>query len=1333
MLLLYFLLFGLISAENCNFENGQTCELWKFTNSKDVKADGKTVKFNKNENFRVVVGSGFNNSNHYAYFSSAEPKKFIPMVISLYFQHTVSTCELVFRHQVHGLPGAELLVTTQHLDHKPMLEFEDNDEEKEDWVRPTFRASYRPTREGQERWVQSRVPVGQILYPTRIRIECHSAKQQKDNSVQNVECRVDDIQLENCDEEVWSADSCSSKQMKKYLCTKSDQPKCIDYADVCDMIPECENDEDEDLVINKCDQVPQGARCDFEDESDTGCEKWRFQKGVNSTKYLKRISMEDTMGVNPHGLPPDGYFYHGTHRKTGHFLFFSTFGAEFERQSTGEVFYISAFSPTFPATSPKTNLIGTPEYKACMVRFFFCHTGASTFQLMLERGDKKEVLWTPPKSSGAAPCNWQKAAVVIPYQPSQYRLKLAFAKLYKQPLSVAIDDLTMTPYCFSEDNSWDAKYLPDALRLDTLKKVNDTVRNSWSVKKDGLYYIELYGAAGGKLSGSENNNGGSVKAEVTLSKGQEVKLLLGQRGESPCSKGLDSTLQNRTNNVHYSQLYRNICSNTVNDSDLIRKEVQNLFGTGGGGASAVYIDNKVVIVAGGGGGVIPSSITPIEDVDARGGVNVKNQKVDDAQHWASGFGYSFSNKYSYNSTCSDCRKMNGRSEDQQVSGGSCPRSRIWSVNGGLGGGGASCGPGAGGGGGFYGGKYGFKSYGSGGSSSVTLKDAQAEYSIGVNEGDGRILLMRCALACPDNSTCKFEENELGTPPKTYCLCANGKETDVTGDCKSISLLDILAMWMKEIMDFKSPFAFIAIFGTLIFFILLIALLWFCCRRGGLLYLMKRYRFCWTRNKRHNNEFRGLEMSDTIDSRIRMSDRITPNPIYERLTMMELPQISRHFLQLKQSIGHGAFGEVYEGLFILDGRTTRVAVKTLPMGSNPETDIDFESEARLLNHFDHPNIVKFYGVSFEKLPKYIILEYLEGGDLRNFLREQRPKDLKAGNTQLKMVDLLNIALDVAYGCEYLEQSKFIHRDIAARNCLLTSKGPDRVVKIADFGMARDIFSQEYYRKGGRAFLAVKWMPPEAFLDGIFNSKTDVWAYGVLLWEIFSMGYMPYTAKANQDVMQLVVAGGRLEPPVGCPQELYNEMLRCWHTEADARPNFTELVNFFTMLASDPVIANLPLPPILHTQRQNTPSEASSSLNPTEEVGTSQATNSTVMTESTTNSSVQSMPTKGEGVSFNVFPPYESRCTKPLMELRSRPQFSNREPSLSSHDDSTLHDTCSVKQSPYKIEKEAFQRMSDMQPNFPADPPPTPPPRTKKRMSPKASASSPCFTGADSPMV
>lgn len=175
-------------------------------------------------------------------------------------------------------------------------------------------------------------------------------------------------------------------------------------------------------------------------------------------------------------------------------------------------------------------------------------------------------------------------------------------------------------------------------------------------------------------------------------------------------------------------------------------------------------------------------------------------------------------------------------------------------------------------------------------------------------------------------------------------------------------------------------------------------------------------------------------------------------------------------------------------------------------------------------------------------------------MKNYLRENRPKPAERDQPQLlKMLDLIEMAIDVARGCEYLEQNRFVHRDIAARNCLLSTKdSKQRVVKIADFGMARDIYRNDYYRKGGRAFLPVKWMPPEAFLDGIFTTKTDVWAYGVLLWEIFSMGYMPYTGRPNQEVMQLVVRGGRLDPPNGIPEEV---VLRRYPREHDFR--FTNL--------------------------------------------------------------------------------------------------------------------------------------------------------------------------------
>lgn len=240
--------------------------------------------------------------------------------------------------------------------------------------------------------------------------------------------------------------------------------------------------------------------------------------------------------------------------------------------------------------------------------------------------------------------------------------------------------------------------------------------------------------------------------------------------------------------------------------------------------------------------------------------------------------------------------------------------------------------------------------------------------------------------------------------------------------------------------------------------------------------------------------------------------------------------------------------MYQGLYKhRDGDTVEmpIAVKTLPELSTGQSESDFLMEAAIMAKFNHPNIVHLIGVCFDRHPRFIILELLAGGDLKNFLREGRNKPERP--SPLTMKDLLFCALDVAKGCRYMESKRFIHRDIAARNCLLSSKGPGRVVKIADFGMARDIYRSDYYRKGGKAMLPIKWMPPEAFLDGIFTSKTDVWSFGVLLWEVFSLGLMPYTGLPNRDVMQLVTGGGRLGEPLRakllCNRIEINFFLRC----------------------------------------------------------------------------------------------------------------------------------------------------------------------------------------------
>ncbi|XP_036026589.1 ALK tyrosine kinase receptor isoform X2 [Onychomys torridus] len=318
------------------------------------------------------------------------------------------------------------------------------------------------------------------------------------------------------------------------------------------------------------------------------------------------------------------------------------------------------------------------------------------------------------------------------------------------------------------------------------------------------------------------------------------------------------------------------------------------------------------------------------------------------------------------------------------------------------------------------------------------------------------------------------------------------------------------------------------------------------------------------------------------SKLRTSTIMTDyNPNYcfagKTSSISDLKEVPRKNITLIRGLGHGAFGEVYEGQVSgmpNDPSPLQVAVKTLPEVCSEQDELDFLMEALIISKFNHQNIVRCIGVSLQALPRFILLELMAGGDLKSFLRETRPRPNQP--TSLAMLDLLHVARDIACGCQYLEENHFIHRDIAARNCLLTCPGAGRIAKIGDFGMARDIYRASYYRKGGCAMLPVKWMPPEAFMEGIFTSKTDTWSFGVLLWEIFSLGYMPYPSKSNQEVLEFVTSGGRMDPPKNCPGPVYRIMTQCWQHQPEDRPNFAIILERIEYCTQDPDVINTALP-------------------------------------------------------------------------------------------------------------------------------------------------------------
>nr|XP_057908877.1 high affinity nerve growth factor receptor isoform X2 [Doryrhamphus excisus] len=272
--------------------------------------------------------------------------------------------------------------------------------------------------------------------------------------------------------------------------------------------------------------------------------------------------------------------------------------------------------------------------------------------------------------------------------------------------------------------------------------------------------------------------------------------------------------------------------------------------------------------------------------------------------------------------------------------------------------------------------------------------------------------------------------------------------------------------------------------------------------------------------------------------------------------MCVQHIKRQDIVLKWELGEGAFGKVYLAEcanLSPDCDKMLVAIKTLK-DANESTRQDFQREAELLTVLQHQHIVRFYGVCTDGEPLAMVFEYMRHGDLNRFLRAHGPdaRILEESKMpplgELTLPQMLHIAAQIASGMVYLASLHFVHRDLATRNCLV---GEDLVVKIGDFGMSRDIYSTDYYRVGGRTMLPIRWMPPESIMYRKFTTESDIWSFGVVLWEIFTYGKQPWYQLSNSEAIECITQGRELERPRTCPKEVYLLMQGCWQREPQQR--------------------------------------------------------------------------------------------------------------------------------------------------------------------------------------
>ncbi|XP_049595358.1 tyrosine-protein kinase receptor isoform X1 [Syngnathus scovelli] len=954
-----------------------------------------------------------------------------------------------------------------------------------------------------------------------------------------------------------------------YYCEQSEY--CIEQNYVCDFHTDCPLGEDEGFI---CGSMPFGSYCSFEQDA-CGWSVSKQQSAWSRVSGGELLQKKDMRGLTLSTTP-------------GHFLFLEIR----EKNNLHEASVQSRFFP--PPVSNRT----------CQMRFSFYLFGSFNGSLSVaieENGTSTaSLIW---EGHGQGKDDWDDVALQLTDIHHGFRVKVTAVWLQGSHADVALDEIALSATCFGTDfnsilpvadlrdffsplaepsfsevslmtwffNSCGASgpYGPTQAQCDSTyrhKNVSVTVGKEgpfkgvqmWRVPATNRYLISAYGAAGGKGAKNHNkpNHGIFISAVFPLEKDELLYILVGHQGEDACP--------GRNSQTH------KICLGESSVIDTRGEDDSEWSGGGGGGGGATFIFKMegdelipLLIAAGGGGNAyMEDPESSLDQIPLEQFENSTTVPGTNGQTGAAGGGGGWKDSPT-------AHLVAGKSLSEGADGGAAcllSQSKLgWSTYGGFGGGGGACT--AGGGGGGY----------RGGDAALT-DDMKADGGNGISfiHPDGEIYLQPLAAMeshgeceikvqlncshCQSQSCKRNEETHL-----ILCLCHD----DEVLASDNVTCVDTVAPAVQPPPAQMSTSLILAVVTSAVV--------------SGVALICAGVILMWHRWKNDLQAVRGcLHSPEYKLSKIRSSTIMTDyNPNYcfagKASALSELKEVPRKNITLLRALGHGAFGEVYEGQVLgmnADNGPMQVAIKTLPEICSEQDEMDFLMEALIMSKFNHENIVHCMGVSLNNLPRFILLELMTGGDMKSFLRQNRPQRGQAPS--LSMHELLQMARDIARGCRYLEENHFIHRDIAARNCLLTCPGPERVAKIGDFGMARDIYRASYYRKGGRAMLPVKWMPPEAFMEGIFTCKTDTWSFGVLLWEILSLGYMPYPCKTNQEVLEFVTSGGRMDPPEGCPGPVYRIMTQCWQHCPEHRPNFSTILERINYCTQDPDVINTPLP-------------------------------------------------------------------------------------------------------------------------------------------------------------